>query len=56
MLYYDKIDISKGIDDNETNDSHKCIICNYYYFLKVNFIFKPKVWWLSWVYAKSCEF
>ena len=56
MLYYDKIDISKGIDDNETNDSHKCIICNYYYFLKVNFRFKPKVWWLSWVYAKSCEF
>ena len=26
----------------KTNESRKCIICNYCYFLKVNFRFQPK--------------
>ena len=41
MLQYNKIDISEGIDSNKTKDSSRCIIFNYYYFLKVNFRFQP---------------
>ena len=45
MLYYDKIDISEGVDVNKTNESRKYIcrlinfkcICDYYYFLKAKF-------------------
>ena len=44
MLYYDRIDVSQGVDDDNTNNSHKYIICNYYYLLSVNFRFQPKVW------------
>lgn len=43
MLYYDRIDVSQGVDDDKTNNSHKYIICNYYYFLSANFRFQPKV-------------
>ena len=43
MLEYDKIHMSEGMDVNKTNESWKCIICNYYYFLKGNFRFRPKV-------------
>ena len=43
MLEYDRIDMSKRIDVDKTSESRKCIICNYYYFHKVNFRFKPKV-------------
>ena len=43
MLYIERIDMSEGIVVNKTNESHKCIICNYFYFLKVNFRFYPKV-------------
>ena len=44
MLCYDRIDIFQEIDLNKTNESYICvIICNYYYFLKVNFRFQPKL-------------
>ena len=33
MLYYDGIDVSEGIDSNKTNESKKCNICHYWYFL-----------------------
>ena len=36
MLYIERIDMSEGIVVNKTNESHECIICNYFYFLKVN--------------------
>ena len=43
MLEYDRIDISKGIDTNETNASKECDICRYWYFLdktlNMNYIF-----------------
>ena len=42
MLEYDRIDVSEGIYVNETNESRRYIICNYPYFLKVNFRFQPK--------------
>ena len=32
MLYYDRLDISKGIDLAESNNSKKCMICLYFFF------------------------
>ena len=29
MLYYDKIDVSEGIDVNKTNELKECDICHY---------------------------
>ena len=29
MLYYDRVDVSQGIDNNKTNESKDCYICNY---------------------------
>ena len=43
MLEYDRIDVPGGSDVNKTNDLHGCIICHYWYFLKVYFRFQPKV-------------
>ena len=43
MLYYDKIDVSKGIDVNKTSASKQCDICHYWYFLNYSFKFEPNV-------------
>ena len=32
MLYYDRIDISEGIDVNKTSESKESDICHYWYF------------------------
>ena len=32
MLYYDEIDISKGIDLAKNNNSKECMICHYGFF------------------------
>ena len=32
MLYYDRIDISKGIDSTKHNKSIECMICHYLFF------------------------
>ena len=32
MLYYDRIDVSEGIDSNKTNELRRYFIYNYYYF------------------------
>ena len=32
MLYYDKIDISEGIDLAKSNNSKVCMICHYWFF------------------------
>ena len=32
MLYYDRIDISEGIDLTKSNRSKKCMICHYWFF------------------------
>ena len=29
MLYYDKMDVSEGIDVNKTSESKECDICHY---------------------------
>ena len=33
----------EGLNVNRTNESRKCVTCNYYYFLKVNFIFMSRI-------------
>ena len=43
MLYFDKIDVSEGIDVNKTVASKECDICHYWYFLNYSFKFQPNV-------------
>ena len=43
MLYYDRIDVSEGIDVNKTSASKDCDICHYWYFLNYSFKFQPNV-------------
>ena len=33
MIYYDRIDVSEGIDVNKTSASKECDVCHYFYFL-----------------------
>ena len=37
MLEYDRIDVSEGIDTKGGDGLQECIICHYWYFLKINF-------------------
>ena len=39
MLYYDRIDVSEGIDVIKTSESKECDICHYWYFLNKGFKF-----------------
>ena len=32
ILYYDRIDVSEGIDFDKTNKSKECSVCHYWYF------------------------
>ena len=43
MLYFDRIDVSKGIDVNKTSASKECDVCHYWYFLYYSFKFQPNV-------------
>ena len=43
MFYYDRIDISEGIDVNKTNESKECNICHYWYFLDESFKPQPNI-------------
>ena len=43
MLYFNRIDISKGTDVNKTSASKECDICYYWYFLNYIFKFQPNV-------------
>ena len=43
MLYYDRIDVSEGIDANKTSKSKEWDICHYWYFLNKGFKFQPNV-------------
>ena len=44
MLYYDRIDVSEGIDFDKTTASKECDICRYWYILDKGFKFQPYVW------------
>ena len=41
MLEYKRIDISEGIDVNQTNLSKKCGICHYWCFKDIDFKHEP---------------
>ena len=43
MLYYNRIDVSGGIDGNKTSASKECDACHYWYFLNYSFTFQPNV-------------
>ena len=43
MPYYDRIDVSEGIDINKTSASQGCNICHCWYFLDKGFKFQPYV-------------
>ena len=43
MLYYDRIDISEGIDVNKTSGSKECDVFQYSYFLNYSFKFQQNV-------------
>ena len=40
ILYYDRIDVSEGIDVNKTRASKECDICHYWYWYLLNHGFK----------------
>ena len=41
MLKYDRIDISEGIDVDNTDRSKECMFCHYWYFLNESFSYGP---------------
>ena len=43
MLYYDRMDVSEGIDVNKTMTLKECDVCHYWFFLNYNFNFQPNV-------------
>ena len=43
MLYFDGIDVPKGIDVNKTSESKECDIYHYWYFFSKDFKFQPNV-------------
>ena len=43
MLYFDRIDISEGIDVNKTSTLKECNICHYCCFLSFSFKFQSNV-------------
>ena len=42
-IYFDRIDVSEGIDVNKSCASEECHICLYWYFLNYSFKFQPNV-------------
>ena len=32
MLYFDRIEVSEGIDFNKTSESKECDVCHYWFF------------------------
>ena len=44
MLYYDRTDVSEGVDVNKTSASKECDVCNYCCFLNYSFKFQPYVY------------
>ena len=43
MIYFDRIDVSEGIDVNRTSASKERDVCHYWYFLNFSFKFQPHV-------------
>ena len=43
MLQYDRIDVSEGININETSESKECMLCHYWYSKNVGYKFQPYI-------------
>ena len=43
MLYFDRIEVSEGIDVNKRSESKECNVCHLWYFLNKGFKFQPNV-------------
>ena len=43
-MYYDRTDVSEGIDVNKTSAWKECDICHYWYFLNHSFKFQPNIY------------
>ena len=43
MIYYDRINVSEGIDVNKTSESKECDIWHHWYFLNKEFKFQSYV-------------
>ena len=43
MIYFDRSDVSEGIDVNKTNASKECDIFHYWHFLNYSFKFQRNV-------------
>ena len=43
MLQYERIDISEGIDLDESGKSKECMICHYWYFKDIGYKYEPHV-------------
>ena len=41
MLYFNRIDVSEGIDVNKTSSAKECDICHYWYLLNYTCKFQP---------------
>ena len=39
-LQYERIDVSEGIDINNSSKSKECMICHYWYFKDIDFKFQ----------------
>ena len=43
MIYYDRTEVSEGIDVNKTSASKKCDVCHYWYFRNYSIKLQPNV-------------
>ena len=43
MIQYERIDVSKGIDINKSNESKECMLCNYWYFKDIGYEYQQYV-------------
>ena len=43
MQHYERIDVSEGIDINQSNKSKECMIWHYWYFKDIGYKFEPHV-------------
>ena len=41
MIYYDKVNVSEGIDNDKINESKVCDICHHYHFSGKGFTLRP---------------
>ena len=55
MLVYERIDISTGIDVNESDKPKKCMLCHYPYFLNKNFSYGPHLCDGSYNMTQKCN-